>query len=303
MAVDQFTQIANGLFRDSRLSYRAKGIFGYLSTHRDGWWVTLAHLAPVAPDGRDAVRAGLRELEHCGYLVRERLRRADGTLGQAVYAITDRPATHDGALLAASCIRKGHEELPGGFGAGIRRRVMAADQFTQIANGLFRHPQLSSRAKGIFGYISTHQDGWQVTVAGLVRCGREGADAITSGLGQLERHGFLHRTRERKAGGTLGRSLYVITDLPALQHPRSQPTSGFPPLADPTLADRVTKNTNRKKTRKQNTRPFPPGRRSDAVRIPRRTGRPHATATAAGACSRSAERRDSAVARPRSCSA
>lgn len=25
-----------------------------------------------------------------------------------------------------------------GFGAGIRRGVMAADQFTQIANGLFR---------------------------------------------------------------------------------------------------------------------------------------------------------------------
>lgn len=34
------------------------------------------------------------------------------------------------------------------FGAGIRRGVMAADQFTQIANGLFRDPRLSSKAKG-----------------------------------------------------------------------------------------------------------------------------------------------------------
>ncbi|MEU1273617.1 hypothetical protein [Streptomyces sp. NPDC005799] len=44
MAANEFTQIANGLFRDSRLSYKAKGIFGYVSTHRDGWQVTLAHL-------------------------------------------------------------------------------------------------------------------------------------------------------------------------------------------------------------------------------------------------------------------
>lgn len=37
MAGDQFTQIANGLFRDSPLSFKAKGTFGYVSTHRDGW--------------------------------------------------------------------------------------------------------------------------------------------------------------------------------------------------------------------------------------------------------------------------
>ncbi|GAA5207128.1 hypothetical protein [Streptomyces thinghirensis] len=58
MAADQFTQIANGLFRDARLSYRAKGIFGYISTHRSGWRVTLADLDRVGPDGRDVVRAG-----------------------------------------------------------------------------------------------------------------------------------------------------------------------------------------------------------------------------------------------------
>ncbi|MCX4598251.1 hypothetical protein OG819_54915 [Streptomyces sp. NBC_01549] len=274
MAADSFTQIANGLFRDSRLSYKAKGIFGYVSTHRDGWQVTLAHLVSVGPDGREAVRAGLKELERYGYLIRERLRRPNGTLGEVVYSITDRPATLDVALLEATsglAIEDGHDT---GFGAGIRRGVMAADSFTQIANGLFRDSRLSFKAKGIFGYVSTHRDGWQVTVAELVRRGREGVDAVTTGLHQLERHGFLYRTRERNPDGTLGQALYVITDLPALQNPSSQPESGFPGLAEPTLADPGTKNTISKKTNKQNTRSLRPCR-GEAPRAPGRTDQRH----------------------------
>ncbi len=45
------------------------------------------------------------------------------------------------------------------FGAGVRRGAMAADHFTQIANSLFRDSRLSDKAKGIFGYVSTHLDG------------------------------------------------------------------------------------------------------------------------------------------------
>ncbi|MBK6013521.1 hypothetical protein JHN45_20515, partial [Streptomyces sp. MBT53] len=265
MAADGFTQIANGLFRDGRLSYKSKGIFGYVSTHRDGWQVTLAELVSTGPDGRDAVRAGLTELERCGYLIRDRLRRPNGTLGEVAYSITDRPATLDAALMEATSGLAIDDEHHRGFGAGIRRGVMAADGFTQIANGLFRDSQLSFKAKGIFGYVSTHRDGWQVTVAELVRRGREGVDAVTTGLHQLERHGFLCRARERNSDGTLGQALYVITDLPALQNPSSPPESGFPGLDEPTLADPGTKNTIVKKTNKQNTTPLPPCR-SEAPR-------------------------------------
>ncbi|MGI5143658.1 hypothetical protein [Streptomyces sp. CA-106110] len=46
---------------------------------------TFAHLVAAGPDGREAAGAGLKELERYGYLVRERLRRANGTLGEVVY--------------------------------------------------------------------------------------------------------------------------------------------------------------------------------------------------------------------------
>ncbi|MFG2961396.1 hypothetical protein ACGF5O_47735 [Streptomyces sp. NPDC048291] len=281
MAADRFTQIANGLFRDSRLSFKAKGIFGYVSTHRDGWQITIPHLVSQGLDGREAVRAGLKELERYGYLVRERLRRPDGTLGEVVYSITDRPAVVEISAPGATSALAIEDERDAGFGAGVRRGVMAADQYTQIANGLFRDSRLSFKAKGIFGYVSTHRDGWQVTVAELVRRGREGVDAVTTGLKQLEQHGFLCRSRDRNPDGTLGQALYFITDLPALENATSQPESGFPGLAEPTLADPGTKNTNRKKTNRENTSPLPPCRPTGAARTPGRRHQPDATATKA----------------------
>ncbi|MFC7011724.1 hypothetical protein ACFQMH_08425 [Streptomyces viridiviolaceus] len=282
MAGDQFTQIANGLFRDGRLSYKAKGIFGYVSTHRSGWQVTIADLVRMGPDGREAVRVGLRELEEHGYLLRERLRRPDGTLGQSVYCITDHPAVLSDVPSGARSVAGGLEAgSADGFGAGIRRGVMAGDQFTQIANGLFRTARLSFKAKGLFGLLSTHREGWRMTVADLARCGRDGEAAVKSGLKELEQHGFLVRERERGQDGTLGAAVYFITDLPALQSRRSQPESGYPPVDEPTLADPGTKKTNRKKTTKQKTRPLRPCDRAASSAVSSGTGRPDAAASSA----------------------
>ncbi|MFE5894935.1 hypothetical protein ACFQ6E_39285 [Streptomyces sp. NPDC056462] len=263
MAADAFTQVANALFRDSRMSFKAKGLFGCVSTHRNGWQVTVADLVRLGPDGREAVRSGLKELEAHGYLIRERLRRPDGTLGEIVYGITDRPAGADISLSEADLMivapEAGHG---GGFGAGIRRGVMAADSFTQVANALFRESQLSYKAKGLFGLLSTHREGWRMSVADVAHRGRDGEAAVKGGLKELEKYGFLVRERERGVDGTLGAVAYFITDLPALQNSRSQPESGFPPVDFPTLADRPTKNTNLKKTTQQNTNPVRPRARA-----------------------------------------
>ncbi|MGW0648472.1 hypothetical protein ACWD4T_06665 [Streptomyces umbrinus] len=280
MAGDSFTQIANALFRDAQLSFKAKGLFGYVSTHRNGWQVTIADLVRLGPDGREAVRTALKELEARGYLIRERLRRPDGTLGEIVYCITDRPATLGLALAEADVVVTAPEtDSADGFGAGIRRGVMAADSFTQIANALFRDAQLSFKAKGLFGLLSTHREGWRMTVTDIARRGRDGESAVKSGLKELEKHGFLVRERERDPDGTLGAVAYLITDLPALQNTRSGPESGFPPVDDPTLADRSTKNTIAKKTNKQHTRSLRPCDRAEAARTHGKTNPPDAAAS------------------------
>ncbi|NGO79513.1 hypothetical protein G6045_28240 [Streptomyces sp. YC504] len=162
-----------------------------------------------------------------------------------------------------------------GFGHGVQRGAMAADHFTQISNALFRDPRLSFKAKGIFGLISTHRDGWCITVSELARRGREGREAVASGLKELEQHGYLTRERARRPDGTLADAVYAITDMPAHLYdlldtptaeprrtPRSEPKTGYPAQAEPAQAEPATKNTrlkktNKQKTNKQKTNPHP----------------------------------------------
>ncbi|MGW2563402.1 hypothetical protein ACWCXB_30105 [Streptomyces sp. NPDC001514] len=157
---------------------------------------------------------------------------------------------------------------------------MAADHFTQIRNDLFRDPNLSFKAKGIFGLISTHRDGWRVNVTQLARLGPDGRDAITSGLKELEKHGYLVRERERRPDGTLGEVAYFITDTPepAEAHPpardqrataqtrRSQPKPENLAQVQPAQAERHTKNTKSKKTREEDTKPVRPSVRNAPAR-------------------------------------
>lgn len=121
MAGDHFTQISNALFRDRRISAKAKGIFGLISTHRAGWRLTVVDMARHLKEGRDAIYSALKELETHGYLTREQERRGDGTLGEMTYAITDVPAHlvellgEEGATAALAVMKQNRrsEPLPG----------------------------------------------------------------------------------------------------------------------------------------------------------------------------------------------
>lgn len=168
--------------------------------------------------------------------------------------------------------------------ARIDRGPMAADvlqrDFTQIHNRLFRDSRLSFKAKGIFGLISTHRNGYGVTPEWIAAAGTEGPSAVKSGLRELERYGYLVRSQARKPDGTMGPMTYSITDMPSSEPQvenrppgpacedrethRSEPVVENPPAADPLAADRVHKKTRAKKTTGENTnRPSVPRASAD----------------------------------------
>jgi hypothetical protein len=77
-----YTVINNTICKDKRISWKAKGIWLYAFSRPDNWSFNIENLINMSTDGRDAVTSGLKELESCGYLKRERIRNADGTLAK-----------------------------------------------------------------------------------------------------------------------------------------------------------------------------------------------------------------------------
>jgi len=63
-----FAQIDKGILQDRRLSYKARGIIGYLFSHEAGWQVRVKDLVEGSEkDGIKAIRSAMQELKKAGY--------------------------------------------------------------------------------------------------------------------------------------------------------------------------------------------------------------------------------------------
>lgn len=69
-----FVQVPNEWMRDKRLSRRARGLLAEIMTHSVGWEITVESLVENGPEGRDAIRGAISELESAGYLTRQTTR-------------------------------------------------------------------------------------------------------------------------------------------------------------------------------------------------------------------------------------
>ena len=86
-----YTVMSNYHLRDKSLSLKAKGLLSLMLSLPEDWDYTTKGLARICKDGVDSICATVRELEGAGYIVRERERHADGTLGGIEYTILEQP--------------------------------------------------------------------------------------------------------------------------------------------------------------------------------------------------------------------
>lgn len=89
-----FTILKNDPLRDTRLSFKARGIMSYMLSLPDDWKFYISELARHSDhDGRDSIQSGLKELEKCGYLQRITKRSSNGRFDSIDYLLVDTPVS------------------------------------------------------------------------------------------------------------------------------------------------------------------------------------------------------------------
>ena len=81
-----FTQVANGLLYDQRLTLGAKAIFAYLYSKPNGWDFASDRIAKELNVSKPTVLKHLKELKECGYLLMSKL-----STGRMLYEILYEP--------------------------------------------------------------------------------------------------------------------------------------------------------------------------------------------------------------------
>ena len=123
-------------------------------------------------------------------------------------------------------------------------RVERNTGYTVMSNHHLRNKELSLKAKGLLSQMLSLPEDWDYTLAGLSHINREKIDAIREAVKELEKAGYIVRSRERDEKGRLRGADYVIYEQP--QPPTSKepeaatsseqpPTSDLPTLENPTL--------------------------------------------------------------------
>ena len=83
--------MSNHHLKNKNLTLKAKGLMSLLLSLPDDWVHTLSGLAQISTEGVDAIRMAIRELEQEGYIVRKRIRNANGQLGRMEYVVYEHP--------------------------------------------------------------------------------------------------------------------------------------------------------------------------------------------------------------------
>ena len=80
-------------------------------------------------------------------------------------------------------------------------RVERNTGYTVMSNHHLRNKELSLKAKGLLSQMLSLPEDWDYTLAGLSYINREKIDAIREAVRELERAGYIQRSRERDEKG------------------------------------------------------------------------------------------------------
>ena len=141
-------------------------------------------------------------------------------------------------------------------------RVEKTRGYTVMSNHHLRNHALSLKAKGLLSQMLSLPEDWDYTLQGLAQINKESIDAIREAVRELERAGYIKRSRERDERGCLRGTVYTIYEQPHAGPTSEEPAQALPTLENPTQL--ITKDTKKRKRRSKDLSitdsiPFPSG--------------------------------------------
>ena len=124
-------------------------------------------------------------------------------------------------------------------------RVERNTGYTVMSNHHLRNKELTLKAKGLLSQMLSLPEDWDYTLAGLSYINREKIDAIREAVRELERAGYIQRSRERDEKGRLRGTDYIIYEQP--------PNLDLPTLENPMQLNKDIQKTDLPKKEKSNT--------------------------------------------------
>ena len=131
-------------------------------------------------------------------------------------------------------------------------RVVKTKNYTMMSNQHLKDKRLTLKAKGLMSVMLSLPENWDYTLRGLAAISKEGVDAISEAVKELERSGYVIRNRKRDERGRLSGTEYLIYED---CHMNSQPAQDAPEPEKPEQENPAQLNTNRSNTNSEKTYP------------------------------------------------
>lgn len=138
-------------------------------------------------------------------------------------------------------------------------RVVKTKNYTMMSNQHLKDKRLTLKAKGLMSVMLSLPENWDYTLRGLAAISKEGVDAISEAVKELERSGYVIRNRKRDERGRLSGTEYLIYEdchmnsQPAPDAPEPEkPKRENPRLENPVQEKPVQENPKQEKPEQEN---------------------------------------------------
>ena len=114
----------------------------------------------------------------------------------------------------------------------MNNKLFIKDKYGITPNELLNNPEISLKAKGLFGYLQSKPDGWKFSVNRMANQLKEGPEAISNALHELEEFGYLTRTPVKDEKGQFQGYNYQLSVLGKSRKRKTPLTENHPTISN-----------------------------------------------------------------------